>query len=273
MLISILIPSRLKQSPSADELLIERALRSIEAQTLIASGRLRPQVVIGADAGATVPESLLARPFIETALSHGRSQAAALNAAAGKICGEYVAILEDDDEWHPRFLEIALERLNAYAFISSNQIEIDANGRTIRIVDYPTPSGWVMKRPVWSAIGNFDESYRWHLDAEWLGRLNERRISRLHLIERSAPQPEEIGNITLADRLFRRARGKRLRSGLLRLSAIPNLKLERHDLETPLVTRLAHRESGHTMLKRDVHRTESDKEKKRMEMRFGYAPW
>jgi hypothetical protein len=37
------------------------------------------------------------------------------------------------------------------------------------------------------AVGEFNEGYRWHLDNEWLGRLAEKKIVRIHLVEATAP--------------------------------------------------------------------------------------
>ena len=43
-----------------------------------------------------------------------------------------------------------------------------------------------------SNYGNFNETFKWHLDNEWLGRLAETKSSRLHLIESNAQKRPEL---------------------------------------------------------------------------------
>ena len=87
--------------------------------------------------------------------------------------GDYIAFLEDDDLWSPDFLAVALNTLQQFDFVSSTQIDMSVDGQVQRISDFPTPSGWVMKRRTLETVGVFDEAYRWHLDSEWLGRLGD----------------------------------------------------------------------------------------------------
>jgi hypothetical protein len=170
--ISILIPSRLGQRESGD-LLIDSALASIRSQTI--ANRAIFQIVIGIDLGATIPSRLRTDPALQFA-EGAKSQAAALNAAAKQITGDIVAILEDDDQWHPQFLECALSFLENADFVSSTQLEIALDRHVIGINDYPTPSGWVMRRETWDSVGAFDAKFRWCLDSDWLERLTEKNI-------------------------------------------------------------------------------------------------
>lgn len=273
MLVSVLIPTRLSMTPSQDGLLVERAIHSVAAQSLVASGKASYQIILGLDNGTAIPKAIREFPSVEAAVSSGRSQATAVNAAAAHIKGDYVAILEDDDQWHPQFLEIASANLSSTPFVSSNQLEIDSEGRTVRIVDYPTPSGWLMTRATWNAVGNFNEMYDWWLDSEWIGRLNEQKIPRTHLIEASAPSLESLSPITFADRLLRRAKEKKRRQGLLTLSKVTNLQLRRHEIDRPLVIRMTHQAQAHKLLKLDSTKPKLEADRIRLETRYGHRPW
>jgi hypothetical protein len=254
---------------------LQRAAESISRQTLIISGSMRPQIIVGIDPGTLVPAELANELDAEFVTSRGRWAAAALNAAAERIEGEYVAILEDDDQWEPQFLEVGIPAARTGAFVSSNQVEIDPDGKAIRVVDYSMPSGWLMNRDVWSSVGSFNESYRWHHDSEWIGRLNELGHPRVHLVEKDAPEPAALGSTTLVDIFLGRARPKRARRGLLRFSeASSRGRLIRHALPRPLILRQVHQRSGTTLIGRQEEaRRQSEDEKRRLVARFGAMPW
>ncbi len=87
---------------------------------------------IGIDLDAQIPSSLGARPDVTFARSNGRGQAAAINAAANAAAAQnhdFIALLEDDDQWEPNFLAWALGCLETCDFVSSNQLEVDAEER------------------------------------------------------------------------------------------------------------------------------------------------
>ena len=123
-----------------------------------------------------------------------QGQAAAINAAMAEARGDYLAILEDDDCWRPNFIEHGLRAIGEYDFVSSNQLEVPPGGDAGRINDFPTPSGWFMRRDLWREIGGMDISYRYHLDNDWLGRLSDAGKRRLHLVEAAAPENAEDDN-------------------------------------------------------------------------------
>ena len=127
---------------------------------------------MGIDPGAVVPPQFT-HPFVRFVSAPAASQASALNSAASVFDHDLIAFLEDDDLWSEQFLEVALPALDQAPFVSSTQLEVDGVGEVICINDFPTPSGWIMRRDVWTAVGPFDESYRFHLDNDWLGRLGE----------------------------------------------------------------------------------------------------
>ena len=260
--LSVLIPSRLGKvsAGTGSRLFVERAIESIRCQTI--AHRLKFQILVGVDAGASKPAPLCGDPEIRLAMSTGRSQAAALNAAASLIDGSLVSILEDDDQWDPRFLEHATNSLQTVDFVSSTQLEIGTEGEIVRINDFPTPSGWVMRRATREAVGNFDESLRWHLDNDWLGRLGDKRLLRAHLVEATAPiQPHIVGPI------------RPWLVNYLRFGG-PSCRLVRHDSPWPLVKRHVHGEAGTQRIIRDpMLLAESRNECQILMGRFGRVPW
>jgi hypothetical protein len=256
--LSILMPSRLERD-SRGKLFLESAVSSIRAQ---AGHSLALQILVGIDTGACAPpgtESLGVK-FVESA---GRSQAAALNAAAGAATGDFIAILEDDDQWNPGFLFCAFSMLKEdFDFSSSTQLEVTPDGKIIRVSEFPTPSGWVMRRKVWDQVGLFNEEYRFHLDNEWLGRLGETDARRVHLCEATTPMDY---NTLPQSRPFL---GELLQKGK------PKVELARHDSPWPLVVRLCHPGSGMAQVREnEAARERSNAEAAQLEKRFGHRPW
>ena len=257
--VSVVVPSRLEKSKRGGYFL-EAAVKSIRAQTTAPSVQI--QIVVGVDKGMSAPPDLSSDLGVEIAEGSGCSQAAALNAALARADGEYVAILEDDDQWRPEFLGLALAALAQAEFVSSTQLEVNEAGQVVRINDFPTPSGWIMRRETLQALRGFDESYRWHLDNEWLGRLAERGCSRIHLVEATAP-------VTLEDT----AQVRPWLHSVLRQGG-PSVRLVRHNLTVPLVQRLVHHGAGTQRIARDAaFRAESKSENARLTQRFGRVPW
>jgi len=227
--ISVVLPSRLarREVGSDSRLLLEDAISSIRRQQL----EHAIEIVVGVDAGCH-PSSQLVEKLGVHFVAGGNSQAAAFNAAARHANGDFLAFLEDDDLWLPTFLQEALRALQGADFVSSTQLEVSQQGSVLRINDFPTPSGWVMKRATWESVGFFNEAYRYHLDNEWLGRLSLQDIRRVHLVEATAPVDP-----TLAEQV------RPWLVDLLHLSG-GRVSLLRHDNPYPLVIRTVHSGSG-----------------------------
>ncbi len=254
--LSVIIPSRLAND-SAGRPFLEKAVQSIRGQTGHSMGL---QIVVGIDAGAVPPKGLGNVQFVE---SQGKSQAAALNAAAGAITGDYVAILEDDDQWNPGFLFCAFGMLKQdFDFCSSTHLEVTPEGAIIQVNEFPTPSSWVMRRAVWDKVGLFNEEYRIHLDNEWLGRLGETDARRVHLCEATTPMDYNVLSKS------------RPSLSLLLQNAKPKIELARHDSPWPLVVRLCHPGSGMAQVRTtDAARERSEMELEQLISRFGHNPW
>lgn len=257
--LSILIPSRLERDIRG-RLFLENAVQSIRAQT---GHGMALQILVGIDAGVAVPAGLDSRQGVQFVESQGKSQAAALNATAGAATGDFVAILEDDDKWNQGFLFCALSMLKEdYDFSSSTQLEVTPEGTIIRVTEFPTPSGWVMRRAIWDSVGPFNEEYRFHLDNEWLGRLGETAARRVHLVEATTPMDYD----TLPQ--------SRPFLGALLERGKPKVELARHDSPWPLVVRLCHPGSGMAQVRDNpVAAERSAVEMALLESRFGHAPW
>lgn len=255
----LIIPSRLHRGVDGD-FLLRRAIASVVRQS--AASILDIDLVVGIDSAATIPAELNLPRTVRFAEGGVASQAAALNAAARFLDHSYLAILEDDDEWHPEFLGLAIEALQHSDFVSSTQLEVDTQGEPISIFDFPTPSGWVMRRAVWERVGPFDEAYHFHLDNEWLGRLAEAGVRRGHFVESTAPV--EASQLAA------------LRPDLHRVvtQGGPCSILLRHHLPNPLVRRAVHPGSAMHAIQTDLEaQARFRQESAKLRVRYGHLPW
>ena len=268
MLFSVIIPSRLapidRDQPDG-RWFLERSLDSVLHQSVVARGH-HLEVIVGVDAGNG--DRARERIGNQAHIVEGQfqSQAHALNAAAQHIRGDAVAIIEDDDLWSEYYLEFALKAFGQSAFVSSTQLDVRPNGVIARISDYPTPTTWVMPRATWEAVGGFDPDYRWHLDADWLGRLSDLRIKRTHFVEMTAPiEPLDIHEV--------RPNLARLANFGLRMGQ-QMVTFARHLSPMPLVTRTVHPDSGTARIRTNPQIfAASEGELGLLRDRFGSVPW
>lgn len=257
MKLAVVIPSRLQPNPmsTARALYLHRAIESVRRQTATVDHDV--DIVVGIDRDAPVPPDDLfgAARFTK---SEGAGQALALNAAAKITSSDLLAFLEDDDTWEPRKLEYQIEGIKAgFNLVTSNQRETRPDGTFVRINDFATPSGWLMTRETWEAVGPFDPSFRWHLDNEWFGRFNERgrcsSWSRMHLVEAGAdqePRRDWLRNVMQSSKAGTTAEDR------------------------PLVNRTVNPGGGMARIETDpVARAESLDEHRRLIARFGGVPW
>tara|TARA_B100001057_G_scaffold483985_1_gene561431 strand:+ start:1277 stop:2041 length:765 start_codon:yes stop_codon:yes gene_type:complete len=250
--LTVIIPSRTHDKQNS---FLKKATDSIFKQNIIKKFDLT--ILVAIDKGSSLKKIGLEKKqnirFIE---SDGNSQAAALNAGIQETLGKsgFVSILEDDDEWLPEFLFFAREALNNFDFVSSNQGQFNEDGNFLNIFDFPTPSGWFMHVKTLEKVGNFNETFKWHLDNEWLGRLAETKSSRLHLIESNAQKRPELQKLVNFSLGFS--------------------KIGSHTLSKPLIKRIMHSKSGTSQILNDkVKLKESQREYDLLFKKFGRIPW
>lgn len=261
--VDVIIPSRSRPN---QESFLRGALESIAEQTHCS--QLDVRVIIATDPGCSLeslPETNLTVDIVEAAHP---SQAAAVNRALEQVQADFVAFLEDDDQWHPRFLELAysaltqpLEDGTIAGFISSTQLEEDSRNVIIRINDLANPSGWLMYRKTMDTVGCFDESYQWHPDIDWLGRLASHPINRLHMVESTAPFHHDLAT--------------QIRPLLGEVLGNSNLKVRlcRHKEVLPLVGKLSHSDSRTALTTgQPTEQAESAREIERLVHAYGHLP-
>jgi len=258
MKVGVVVPSRLAPRPGGrtlvdvgPELWLDGALASILSQTHY--NPLTWEIYAGVSPGAVVPVHLYDHATIIRAERPG--QAAAVNAAADVAClsSDVLLFLEDDDRWHVKKAAVQLPLLDAYPFSSCSQRLVNVAGERVGVCDYPTPSGWAMRADVWVRVGGFSASFRWMVDAEWLGRLNEKKIRRAHLVPRG---PRRAG---------RRLSYVGAHSEILEVTALG---------EELLVDRTDNPEGGMAKVASDFEAMrEADDEAARLRATFGENPW
>ncbi|MBM3343567.1 MAG: glycosyltransferase [Betaproteobacteria bacterium] len=255
--LSVIIPSRTQDKQIA---FLERSTRSIREQT--AASAVDIKIVVAVDQGKLLAEDIREKLGITCVESHAASQAAALNAGINAADGDYIAFLEDDDQWCAPFLEYALCALESADFVSSTQAEYDERDIFLRVQDFPTPSSWLMPKATLKKVGPFDETFRFHLDNAWLGRLSETGLRRIHLVESTAPVDLKYA-----------APVRPWLANVVRLSN--NLcRLSRHTLPTPLVNRLVHSKSGMARIAAEPALQQiSIAEQQRLANQYKRIPW
>lgn len=266
--ISVLLPSQLKK-PFKDRYCVLDALASIRQQ----SGGHDIETIIALDPGVSPPPEIAS---LATKVVNGprKRMEACLDAAFKASTGEYVAILQDDDEeWHLDFLDLALQALQSFDFVSSTATEIGPDGSVTGIDDFSTPSSWVFRREVMERVGPLPEHIRYLTDRYWLGLLgeylaNQSRLdllgkyrgpgSRVHFIESTAPiNPARIE----ARRPFLWAMIQNSR---------PQVTLYRHNCPYPLVGIRMYEGSLSMSIAHDVEKFNADKAD--VVKRFGRLP-
>jgi GT2 family glycosyltransferase len=138
--------------------LLPTCLDSLRAQTR------RDFCVVMVDDGSTDnSRELVARHYPEVqviAMPRNRGLAAAVNAAIDATGGEYVVLLNNDTEAHPRWLEHlvgALERFPSYDFAASKLLLFDRRDHIHSAGDYYRKNGVPGNRGVWQRdVGQYD---------------------------------------------------------------------------------------------------------------------
>jgi glycosyltransferase involved in cell wall biosynthesis len=202
--VSVVVPTRDRRVALA------RALASIDAQSFRDF-----EVVVVDDGSADGTASWLRaeHPAVRLVELHPScGAAAARNRGVERARGEIVAFLDDDDAWHPSYLETQVALFDAHPdaqLCSAGHVEIDGSGRLSRpdlrpLFDYADPlvhllaecplhtlSVVACRRTALARIGPFDEALTIVHDLDWYLRLVASGGRHEHnpalLVERSVP--------------------------------------------------------------------------------------
>jgi glycosyltransferase involved in cell wall biosynthesis len=254
--LTVIIPSRTQDE---QPFFLRRSVKSVRDQT--AATLFEITIIIAVDKGEMLDQALRRELDVQCVESAGKSQASALNAAIRQLDGDYVAFLEDDDRWQPNYLAVVGQVLEGADFISSNQMEFDADGNILRYLDFPTPSGWFMRRTTMEQVGEFNEAYRYHLDNEWLGRLNVSGLNRVHLVDFHVPSEAQ------------RLRDERIDIYLVLEATASRCRVLRHQFPFPLVQRYVHPNSGMAQIDQfEASKKASLQEYENLKQTFGRIP-
>ncbi|MEN8129860.1 MAG: glycosyltransferase [Pseudomonadota bacterium] len=133
-----------------------------------------------------------------TLLTHencaNKGQSASLNLGLKAARGEYIAVLDSDDYWHPDKLDVQvgyLERNPGIGLLYTNGYAVDSDGNIIYPM-YPDdhrenndpnnvlldcyillPQNSLVRKSVYNSVGHFEESYRAAQDHDMLIRISE----------------------------------------------------------------------------------------------------
>ena len=257
MRISVIIPSRLAPNPNDDgqTLWVERAIMSVRSQSLWQDPNYQYEIVLGLDPGIPAPPPL-ADIITANASPDDRGfsgQAHAMNAAVRAATGDVIAILEDDDYWQSLWIDRAVPYLSEFDLVTGNQVMVDVAGRFIRIYDFPTPSAWLMPRTLWFELGGMDETFRYHVDTDFLGRVTQSGRRRAHLLDNRADRRTDL-------------------EWLARIGKHSRLFMT--DQPVPLVARTLNPGGGLWLVETDPQaKAQSDQEHAIMKARYGSLPW
>ena len=158
---------------------IDRALRSIFAQTFADN-----EIIVVNDGSTDATPQLLSRygDRIRVVTQPNRGLSAARNAGVRASGGEYLAFLDDDDEWLPEKLVRSVPLLDEdpqCALVYTRAIKVDSRGRQVGSMDAqaafaesPTmkemlakpwnavPSQILVRRTMYERCGGFDERFK-----------------------------------------------------------------------------------------------------------------
>lgn len=170
--------------------LLEVALASVLAQT-----HAPDEIVVVDDLGNSSTRLVVERlgnsspipvVYLDGSSGEHKSAGASRNLGAGSTTGEYLAFLDDDDYWDPRFLEVTREALesNGHDFVVG-WTNFERDGRTAPGLAMPagltikkglsrsglTGSNALTRREAFDGVGGFDPALRVLNDFDFLRRL------------------------------------------------------------------------------------------------------
>ena len=229
MTVSVVIPT-FNRRP-----LLERALQSVLAQTVPAH-----EVIVVDDGSTDGTAEMVASQFPEVGLvrQKNRGVSAARNVGIRASAGEWIALLDSDDEWLPSKLERQLEELKAepdYDLCHCDELWIRKGVRVNQGRRHRKAGGWifdrclplcaispsaaVVRRSVFDEIGFFDEQLPACEDYDFWLRFCSRRpvlyVDEAMVIKHGGREDQLSRLVEGLDRYRVRALAKVLASGAL----------------------------------------------------------
>jgi glycosyltransferase involved in cell wall biosynthesis len=168
------------------------AIRSVLAQDY------RPIEVIVVDDGSTDRSCEIAESFqeIRCVRQSNAGVAAARNAGLSAATGDFVAFLDQDDEWTPHNLTTQIGYLAGHpdvGYTLGREIQFLAPGMSKpdwlqqRMLDEPhlgvLTGAMVARKTAFSSVGGFDQAYKNTNDIDWFARAKHAGIISAHLDE------------------------------------------------------------------------------------------
>lgn len=185
-LVSVIIPAY------NGENLLAATLASAFAQTYA------PLEVIVIDDGSTDQTGRVAQSFpsVKYVRQENRGNAAARNRGLVLAAAEFVALLDQDDLWHPQKIEIQMRALNAHpeaAYVLCKGEVLLEPGQTLpptygaetwsKPFFAPLPSALLARKVAFDRIGTFDTALRFGNDADWFARAVDGRLATVPVPE------------------------------------------------------------------------------------------
>lgn len=255
MRISVICPTRLEANPwepildGSPGLYLDRALNTVRQQDCWGEHEWRIIVCVDPGRAKDVPARFTSDPIVTVVEGEAPGQAGALNEGIhASLTSDAIAIIEDDDLWHPAKMRVQLAEIDGADLVTCCQREVDESGSFLRVNYFATPSGWVFHSAPLAV--DFDSSYRWHLDTEALGRMNNVGYRRCHIVDCMADMSHPwLRNVAAHSRIVQRG-------------------------DTPLVTRFVRAASGMGRIASDPEaQRQSADEHQRLLATYGVIPW
>lgn len=202
--ISVVIPAR-----NAEAYLGE-ALDSILAQTHA------PAEVIVVDDGSEDRTAEIAGSYgepVRVIAMNERNTGVVRNAGVHASFGEFVAFLDADDLWEPRWLELALEALERASLrlsvavgmvreFLSPEISAEEGGRLRVLTELrraTLAAGILVPRATLDRVGGFDAEHVGAEFSDWLLRARDLGVAELHVDEHTLNRRVHLANSTLVN--------------------------------------------------------------------------
>jgi hypothetical protein len=240
---------------------VVRAIQSVQDQ--VRHGFNNVSVILVLDPDDSFERSLdMFRIPISVVRSKVKGQIPALNTGVASAKSSHLAFLEDDDWWDDNFLQVSTECIVDCApnLITQNQIEVEEDGSFMRVFDFPTPSTWVAETEMVRKLGGFDLQSRWHTDNWFLGEVQSKGFSRVHLVERTAPIA-----LPLAEQV------RPWIANIIKTNP-KNFDIFAHQYPEPLVFRQVHASQGTETVSCEA-KEESISEYRVLKQKFQCIPW